>query len=274
MEFRIAQGRTERFLNGGALAAASLGAKHGVGDPQPLPWWTAQARPLSMTRLPRAFALALGQLSEPAILRVLVKSVLTTLAIFVVLGLIAWRGLSAILASYAAGWEDVSAPIAIALTIIGGWLLFRFVALAVMQFCADDVVRAVERRHYTAAAQVPDLTFSRELKASLRGLGRAVAVNAVALPIALLLLITGVGTALLLWAANAWLLGRELTEMVWLRHRGSGGDELLPVSGLTRFCLGGIVAALLIVPFVNLLAPVLGAAAATHLVHRGRAKGA
>jgi uncharacterized protein involved in cysteine biosynthesis len=31
--------------------------------------------------------------------------------------------------------------------------------------------------------------------------------------------------------------------------------------------LGGAVVALLTVPFVNLVAPVLGAAAATHLVH-------
>lgn len=61
--------------------------------------------------------------------------------------------------------------------------------------------------------------------------------------------------------------------MVWLRHRADKA-ELAPVSGLTRFLLGGIVAALLIVPFVNLLAPVLGAAAATHLVHRGRARDA
>lgn len=235
-----------------------------------MPWWTAQARPFSMTQLPRAFALALGQLSDPAILRVLVKSVLATLAIFAALGVAAWYGLSAAVAHYAAGWEELSALVAVALTVIGGWLLFRVVALAVLQFYADDVVRAVERRHYSAAAQVPDLPLPAELAASGRGLLRAIAVNAVVMPLALVLLVTGVGAALLLWAANAWLLGRELTEMVWLRHRGTG-DALAPVSGLTRFLLGGVVAALLIVPFLNLLAPVLGAAAATHLVHRGRA---
>lgn len=222
-----------------------------------------------MTQLPRAFALALGQLSDPAILRVLAKSLLATLAIFAALGLVAWQGLSAALATYAAGFEDIGGLIAIVLTVIGGWLLFRVVALAVLQFFADDVVRAVERRHYSVAAAVPDLAISAELAASARSLARTVAVNAVVLPIALVLLVTGVGAALVLWAANAWLLGRELTEMVWLRHRGDA-DELAPVSGMTRFVLGGIVAALLIVPLVNFLAPVLGAAAATHLVHRGR----
>ena len=266
MNFWIAEGASASGLNARALAGASLGAKRGVD----LPYWAAAARPFSMTQLPRAFALALGQLSDPAILRVLAKSLLATLAIFAVLGIVAWQGLSAALATYAAGFAGLSGLIAAVLTVIGGWLLFRIVALAVLQFFADDVVRAVERRHYGDAAEVPDLPFPAELAASARGLLRVIAVNAIVLPVALVLLVTGVGTALVLWAANAWLLGRELTEMVWLRHRQNRA-ELAPVSGLTRFGLGGIVAALLIVPGVNLLAPVLGAAAATHLVHRARA---
>ena len=266
MEFRIAEGVAAGGLNARALAGGSLVAKRGVD----LPWWAGQAKPFSMTQIPRAFALALGQLSDPAILRVLAKSVLATLAIFALLGVAAWQGLSALLTGYAAGYEGLSGLIALVLTGIGAWLVFRVVALAVLQFFADDVVRAVERRHYSPAADVPDLPFSSELAASGRALLRVIAVNAVVLPVALVLLVTGVGTALLLWAANAWLLGRELIEMVWLRHRADR-DELAPVSGLTRFLLGGIIAALLIVPIVNLLAPVLGAAAATHLVHRARA---
>lgn len=222
-----------------------------------------------MTDLPRAFALSLGQLNDPAILRVLGKSLLATLAIFALLGTLAWQGLSATLRAYAAGYEGLGGLIAILLTVIGGWLLFRIVALAVIQFFADDIVRAVEARHYPGAATVPNLPIAAAFSASTKGLVRAVIVNAVALPFALVLLVTGVGTALLFWAANAWLLGRELTEMVWLRHRGAS-DAGVPVSGATRFALGGIVAALLIVPFVNFLAPVLGAAAATHLVHRAR----
>lgn len=220
-----------------------------------------------MIDLPRAFALSLGQLSDPAILRVLGKSLLATLAIFIGLGIAAWWGLATVLAGYAAEYGALSGPVAVVLAIIGGWLLFRVVAVAVLQFFADDIVRAVERRHYPAAAAVPDAPWRNELAASLKGLLRVVAVNAVVLPVALLLIVTGIGPALLLWAANAWLLGRELTEMVWLRHR-AGRAAPLPVSGAMRFVLGGAVAALLIIPFVNLIAPVLGAAAATHLVHR------
>ena len=225
-----------------------------------------------MTDLPRAFALSLGQLSDPAILRVLGKSVALTLAIFAILGGVLLFGLYSYLISLGVAFSaELSSLAALLLTVMAGWLLFRFIALGVIQFFADDIVRAVEARHYPAASTAPNLAFAEAFAASTKGLVRALVVNAIVLPFALVLLVTGVGTALLFWLANAWLLGRELTEMVWLRHR-SGGGERLPVGGATRFALGGIVAALLIVPFVNLLAPVIGAAAATHLVHRARSQ--
>ena len=179
------------FWNAGALAAAPRPAKRDVD----LLEWAEQAIPASMTQLPRAFALALGQLSDPAVLRVLGKTVLATLAVFVLLGLGVWQALSAVLARYAAGYQELGGLIAIALTVIGGWLLFRVVALAVLQFFADDVVRAVERRHYPDAAAVPDARISAELAATGKSLLRLIAVNAVVLPLALLLLVTGVGTA-------------------------------------------------------------------------------
>ena len=223
-----------------------------------------------MLDLPRAFALSFVQLADPAVMRVLAKSLLVTLAIFAVAALFLWQGVAALLARYAADYAELGALATVLLAVLGAWLLFRVVAVAVLQFFADDVVRAVERRHYPTAAAVPDAPLAQELAASAKGLLRALAVNAVVLPFALLLLVTGIGAALLLWAANAWLLGRELTEMVALRHRATGNATSFSGSGAGRGALGGITAALLAVPFVNLIAPVLSAGAATHLVHRNR----
>ncbi len=220
-----------------------------------------------MTAIPHAFALALRQLADRRVLAVLAKSMAVTLAIFAALALALWRGTALAVDHYAAGWGEVGALIALLLAVVAGWLAFRLVALAVLQFFADEVVHAVEARHYPAqAAAARKLSFAEDARNAARGVLRVVLVNALALPVALLLLVTGVGTPLLFWAVNAWLLGRELTDMVWLRHR-TDGDAALPLSGLTRFALGGIVAALFLVPLLNLLAPVLGAAAATHLVH-------
>jgi len=223
-----------------------------------------------MTGVLSAFARALGQLGDRRIVGVLVKSVAVTLAIFAALGIALWRGTAAVIETYADGWGELAGLAALVLGIVGGWLLFRVIALMVLQFFADEVVHAVEARHYPGhAAAARDLPLAEEARNALGGVLRAVLVNLVALPVGLLLLVTGIGTALWFWAVNAWLLGRELQDMVWLRHRPSR-DAAPPLTGLTRLALGGIVAAMLLVPFVNLLAPVLGAAAATHLVHSRR----
>ena len=55
--------------------------------------------------------------------------------------------------------------------IIAGWFLFRVVALFVLQFFAEDVVRAVEAKHYPHAAHgVRDIPFTEEIGNALRGL--------------------------------------------------------------------------------------------------------
>ena len=224
-----------------------------------------------MMSLPRALALSFSQLGDPAIVKVLVKSLLVTLAIFALLGALLLTGLYQALLAYDIGWSaQIGAIGAVLLTLIAGWLLFRIVALFVLQFFAEDVVRAVEARHYPQAASAArSLPFGKELANGLRSTLRALVANLVVLPFALVLLVTGIGTALLFWAVNGWLLGRELQDMVWLRHR-KGTHEIAPVGQGDRFLMGGAVAGLLMVPIVNLLAPILGAACATHLVHRGR----
>lgn len=221
-----------------------------------------------------AFTLALRQLADLAVLRILAKSMAVTLAAFAVLGTASWWALDAFLAwagvdearfDAAEGLRGLVALIAV---LLGGWLLWRVLALAVLQFFADEVVEAVEARHYPAAlASARKLGWREELANGLRGAVRAVVANLVALPFALVLLFTGIGPALLFWAVNAVLIGRELMDMAWLRHRHAP-DAAPPLRKAERFMLGGIVSALLLVPFVNLLAPVIGAAMACHLVHR------
>ncbi len=226
-----------------------------------------------MMSLPTALARAVGQLTDPAILRVLAKSIAVTLAMFVVLGaglwwLVDWSIASWLLPMLPADYgPGVTAFVAAAILFIGGWLLFRILAIAVIQFFVDEIVIAVERRHYPGShALARDLSFRESLRESGKGLGRALGFNLLALPLALVLLATGIGTVALFWLVNAVLLGRELQDMAWLRHK-TRPDEPPPLSAMTRLALGGVVAALIAVPFANLLAPVVGAAAATHLVH-------
>ena len=217
-----------------------------------------------------AFTLALGQLGDRKILAVIARSLALTVAVFALAGVGVWLAIAAWTPTDGNGGFAAAALVGLVL-IVSLWFLFRLVALAVLQLFGDEVVRAVEARHYpAAAASAHALGWREELRVALRSLGRSLGYNLLALPVALLLLVTGVGTVLVFAAVNAVLLGRELTEMVALRHRDDSGAAPLP-GFATRTALGAIVVALLLVPFLNLLAPVLGAAAATHLVHRRRA---
>lgn len=214
-----------------------------------------------------ALALALSRMFDPRLLPIWLKSLTATLLACAVLGLGGWWGLSTLIEQYAG--PDGLGPIAAAmLMLLAGWLLWRVVALAVLQFFADEVVHAIEARDYPAmAARARKLGWREELARGLGGAGRALAFNLIALPFALLLLITGVGAPLVFIAVNAVLLGRELQDMVWLRHRPSPTSPA-PLSAIERLALGGVTALLLTVPIANFAAPFLGAACAVHLIHR------
>ena len=218
--------------------------------------------------------LGLRQLLDGRVLRILLKSLVVTLLAFVVVAFagyhaidwgIEWLGLSD---NLFAGAQGVRGAASALLAVIGLWLTWRILAMAVIQFYAEDVVKAVEARHYPhAASAARDLPLGEQVANSAKAAGRALVANLIALPFALALLFTGIGPWVVFWLVNAVLVGRELQDMVWLRHRRDGA-QAAPVSRGERFTLGGVIAGLLAIPFVNLLAPVLGAAGAAHLVHR------
>ncbi|MDQ2877998.1 MAG: EI24 domain-containing protein [Pseudomonadota bacterium] len=223
----------------------------------------------------RAFFLSIGDLGDARILRVIVKSLLWTLVILAGLGIALWFAVQSFAAPYDPdgdyGW--LTGAGAVVGAVLLGWLLFQIVAIAVMQMFVDDIVGAVEARHYPATlALAKRIAPPRALAMGLGSAGRALFVNTVLLPAYIVLLVTGIGTLALFLAANGWVLGRDLTDMVAARHlsRAAMRDWRATTRGV-RFVLGVAVMALFVVPLVNLFAPVLGAAMATHLFHsRGR----
>lgn len=219
----------------------------------------------------RALLLSIGQLGDPPVLRVLAQSLAVTLALFAALALGLWWLVDAALA----GWTyhgAMAGLAAIVVTALAFWLLFRAIAILVVGLFADRIVAAVERRHYpAAAASAREVPLARGLAMGLGSAARFVLVNLVLLPVYLALLVTGIGTAALFFLVNAWLLGRDLGDMVAARHlpRAAMRDWRTATAG-RRFVLGLAGTALFVVPLLNILAPVLGAAMATHLYHGAR----
>lgn len=218
-----------------------------------------------------AFALSLAQLGDRAVFGVLAKSLALTLALFVLLGAGVWWGTDALLAAWS--WHGaLASAAALVVTVLALWLTFRAVAIAVVGLFADTIVAAVEAKHYPQAlATAHDVPFATSLRMGLASAARFVAVNLILLPIYLLLLATGIGTAALFLAVNAWLLGRDLGDMVSARHLPPQGmRDWRNATMARRFLLGLAATGLFLVPFLNILAPVLGAAMATHLFHRSQ----
>src|SRR6187551_3529410 len=122
-----------------------------------------------------ALMLALGQLADPRVIGIMLKSLAVTLVLFALVAWGGWYGLDWLLDwiglddGLVTGGGTLRQLASLVLTLLGLWLAWRIVAMAVINFFADEVVQAVEARHYPqAAAAARDLPVSEQFSTSLR----------------------------------------------------------------------------------------------------------
>lgn len=213
-----------------------------------------------------AFARAIRQVPDPAFLGPLVKGLLAALAVFLGLaGLAAW-GLGA--AAGGTGWLAGVAAAAGGLAALGlaVWL-FVPVMIALSGLFLNPVADAVERRFYPA---LPPPAGGAGLAAQARfnimlGLKMG-ALALLALPFGFLAPPLG---AVLLWTVSTLALGYGLFEGVAQRRMDVAAARRARMARRWRVLgAGGVLAAMALVPGLNLLVPVLGTAVMTHLLHR------
>ncbi|RYD58913.1 MAG: hypothetical protein EOP60_02555 [Sphingomonadales bacterium] len=221
----------------------------------------------------QAFFLSLGQLLDRPVAMVFLKSLLVTLLLFGVLGVGLWYGVRWASDRWIGANAGAFADIAVIVVIFGAhWLLFRAIAIGVIGIFADEVVAAVEAKHYPGAhADARDVPLARSIAMGVGSGVRIILINVALSPIYLGLLLTGVGTAIAFFVVNSWLLGRDLGDMVAARHMKYGElPKWRSRTSFRRFVLGMFGTGLLLVPILNLIAPIIGAAMATHAFHRGK----
>jgi uncharacterized protein involved in cysteine biosynthesis len=225
-----------------------------------------------MARAVHALLLALGDLPRRPVLAILVQSLALTLLILAAAATALFFAARQALDhwQWLRGADLDMAAIVIALGLLGAsWLLFRAVAIMVVGLFGDAIVADVEGRHYPAAAtRAVRVSFARSLRLGLASVARLLLVNLAALPLYIALLFTAIGAPLLAFAINAALLGRDLEAMVLARH-----PDAPRLDRGARWALGTLSAAAFLVPVVNLLAPILAAAMAVHLIHLRAAGG-
>ena len=213
-----------------------------------------------------AFGLAIGDLALPAMRGALLRAVgLAVLLFALLLGGIFW--LLARLALSGIGWLDtVIDLLGGAGALVAALFLFPTATLAIVPFFLDQAAAAVEARHYPGLPPARPASVGAQALAGLRLGGLAVGLNLLALPV--VLFVPGVGIGLYL-IVNGWLLGREYFELASLRRLDGAATRAARQRIRTRIWLGGIaLAAIGLVPFGNLLAPLVGVAAFVHIFHR------
>lgn len=210
-------------------------------------------------------ALALNDILSPPFRGVLLKSLALTIGLLLVL----WLALQWLLGHFVTipwPWLDTAFSIltGIGLVIGLGFLVAPVTALFAGLFL-DDVAEVVERTHYAADPAGTPLPLGRSIATSARFLGIVLLVNAIALP---LVLLVGFGVLIFL-VANAYLLGREYFELAALRHHDATTVARMRArNSATIFGAGLAIAAVLAIPVVNLFAPLFATALMVHLRKR------
>jgi CysZ protein len=210
-----------------------------------------------------ALILALRQLSDPAIKRLLGRCMLLTLVALGGLIVALPAGLS-LLEATGIGWLD--STLAAASSVVGvvlAWLLFPVVVTALAGLYAERVIEAVERRHYPGLPPARGAGVTASALGTVRFTAVMVLLNLLALPFYLMLPAANI---LLYLALNGYLLGREYFELVASRRLSWPQLRALRRRERGRLWFSGMaIAALAMVPVLNLIAPVLAVA---FMVHR------
>ena len=208
---------------------------------------------------------SLAQLPEKRIRAGVLWSLLFSLTVFVILIVVAWW-LLGLLAMTGYDWIDwFTQLLGTAGVLTLAWFGFPFVMTGFVSLFADRICQAVETRHY------PGLSTPRNqplVESILQGIWFAIwslGINILALP---LYLLPGPNVIVFL-ALNGFILGREYFETVALRHLSPADSGVLRRRKRFAIWLAGIpIAAIFMIPVVNLLAPVIGVSLMTHRFHR------
>ncbi|MFC3052032.1 EI24 domain-containing protein [Kordiimonas pumila] len=159
------------------------------------------------------------------------------------------------------------------IVMLGSYLLFPAIVTMVMGLFADQIATAVEEEYYPNRIGIRKVPFGDVIISALKLTIMILVLNLIALfPYLLLLLFTGgIGTLALYIALNGFLIGREYYEMVAIRHMDRQAVAVTRQRHGNKIFMGGaIVSAMFLVPVLNLIAPIAGAAIMTHVFHNIR----
>ena len=212
------------------------------------------------------FLKSIIQFSDPAFRRVLVKALILSVLVCICLTGIVWFTLSE--TSVFSFWffEVIADTLGGITVIFMVWILFPTVASFFVTLYLEDIVVAVENRHYPNDPPAQPLELSKSMLITLRFTVVTIALNLLALPFYLFTIWFPPIAIGVFYCLNGYLFGREYFEIVAPRRFNS--SDIASVRKVNRwklFSAGLVITFLFTIPFVNLVVPVIGVAALTHV---------
>lgn len=214
-----------------------------------------------------AFAKAVAQLGDPVFRRTLLQGVAAAAALFALLWAAIFYALTRTALSEIGWLETVLDALGGLATLLLTVILFPAVAAGALSLLIERVIVAVEMHHYPALPPPRALTLAEQIGIAARFTATLLLLNLAVLPLYLIPVVN----VLVFYALNGYLLGREYFEMVAPRRFDGAARRTLWRRHRLELLLAGVVIAFVSsLPLVNLAAPVIGAAAMTHLVETYR----
>lgn len=225
-----------------------------------------------MGRIISAFYKAFGQLSDPKTRSVIWASIAWSVAIFIGLFVALYVALKATTFVTVGFLEVMFDFVSFLGAPILTWLLFPAVVTAIGSLMLDKVVDAVERRHYPHLNIAAGQSFAEGIGPALRFLATTVGLNLLILPLFVVPPLWPFIPFIYL-ALNGYLLSREYFELVALRRLSTPDAQAMRLRWRVPLFMAGVgFAFMLTVPILNLIAPVIAAAATVHLFEAWRTK--
>ncbi|MCV2880465.1 EI24 domain-containing protein [Actibacterium sp. XHP0104] len=220
------------------------------------------------------FSKALAQLSDPRFRKILVMGLGLTVALLVgisvavlwLVGFVTPDVITLPLIGEVRGLDSLFSFAAIGVMMLMSVFLMVPVASAFTGLFLEEVADAVEDTHYPHLPPALHTGAYDTFRDSVNFFGVLVAVNALALGMAVFI---GPLAPVMFWLVNGYLLGREYFQMVAMRRMGRIEASQFRRKNRAQVWLAGTLMAIpLSVPLINLLIPILGVATFTHLFHR------
>jgi len=200
---------------------------------------------------------AFFQTFSPPLRKILLKSIGLALLLLVALGG-ALQWLLQFLLPLSHPYDYIAAILLGLLTLVVAFFAMAPVTSLMAAIFLDDVAEEVERTKFPADAPGTPLSVPRSMALSVKFFGVVLLVNLAAI---LLWFVIPVFNVAVFFIANAYLLSREFFELAAMRFRTPEEARLLRRQHAAPvFVSGLIIAAIVIVPVLNLITPVFATA--------------